>query len=333
MPARLVAIVEVMSGQKVIRRESIDICNFSLKIYSTHLIKTPISSFPEEVIAWAALQGITCHWENYSVSPFPICLFKTNKGKQLRIHFVGLNSWTNAQPLLSEEFFKITTETFRANNQLFVNLWEDVWIQRNLQVKERLLSMLGNNNTLAGRLTKVCPIDKLTAHEFIEKWHVNGSVNNQFQYGIFLPENRAHYLPGEIRMLYQNVSQMLLAVATFGRIRKMKRISDNYRSGELVRFVTVGGLNIIGGLSKVLSSFQKDHNTQDIMTYADLDWSDGKSYIQAGFKQKEDKPPFSFFIQASDLRRGSSIDKVNNMGYCQGVNSGSRKWVKYYAKE
>lgn len=277
---------------------------------------------------WATSCHISCQLAHNQDSPFPLLLLTANNNQELWVHVIDLVTWKNVGKETSDVFFKQIAEYYRANNSSFVNLWEDVWLSRPGQVKERLLSLLGQNKTLAGRLTVVNNVDKLITAQFLEQWHVNGSVNSMFHYGLILPERRRHYLIDNEAL--RQKGDILVAVATFGRLRKMKHIHDGYLSGELVRFVSIGGVNIVGGLSKLLSAFQIDYPSNDIMTYADLDWSDGAGYLKSGFIRKEDKPPFEFCIEENTYLRSVKSSENQTCPCITGVNAGSRKWVKYY---
>ena len=71
-----------------------------------------------------------------------------------------------------------------------------------------------------------------------------------------------------------------MAVATFSGGRTLK-FGDrkNQRSYELIRFATLKEFVVIGGFDKLLKAFCKEHQPDDIMTYADRDWSDEKAII------------------------------------------------------
>lgn len=285
----------------------------------------------EEVIAWASLHDISWQREIYPDSPFPMLSFRGKNGDEIWLHLIELHVWESEEGILQEEFFKQTAVSLRMTHPKFVNLWEDQWNQKGVQVKERLLTLLGYNATLAGRLTNAQKIERSTANDFIDKWHVNGSVNSVSQFGLYLPKRRFGYLPDSFQP-DDDDEAMLVAVATFGRVRKMSFIKEGYLSGELVRFVSIGGLNIVGGLSKLLSAFEKEHPVDDIMTYADLDWSNGNNYAKVGFVRINDKPPFVFYINQLDMQRVGRVEPSVQHHYIKGINAGSRKWKKYNSK-
>ena len=75
-------------------------------------------------------------------------------------------------------------------------------------------------------------------------------------------------------------------MATFSNKRKMSRQGPDYTSAELIRFATKDGFTVTGGLSKLIKHYMKMLAPNDLMSYADRDWSLGKGYLAAGFKLK-----------------------------------------------
>ena len=56
-------------------------------------------------------------------------------------------------------------------------------------------------------------------------------------------------------------------------------------------------------MGKVLQKFISDIHPDDVMSYADLEWSDGQAYRQLGFIPDGKKDPVSFRIDPSDWLR------------------------------
>ena len=100
------------------------------------------------------------------------------------------------------------------------------------------------------------------------------------------------------------------------------------RSFELIRFATLQGYVVVGGMNKLLKAFIKEHQPDDIMSYADRDWSDGRSYDKLGFTKNENNLPQSFYINLKTLER-SSISLPLEDEYLKIFNTGSIKYIKY----
>ena len=92
-------------------------------------------------------------------------------------------------------------------------------------------SKLKLNKTIYARLCAVQKIDKATAANFINKYHLLYWVNCAHHYGLFYKSE-------------------LLCVASFSNGRKMNRLAPNQRSFELIRFCSKGGITVTGGLTK-----------------------------------------------------------------------------------
>lgn len=165
-----------------------------------------------------------------------------------------------------------------------INLWEDVWCCRATQVLNRLHSLLGRNQRLHGRKTRVISLNKQQADEFLSAFHIQGSALARHKYGL----------------LYEND---LVAVATFSGTRLMRQHAEEYRSAELIRFATKPGYTVTGGLTKLIRHFTSLVKTDDIMSYADRDWSLGQAYEVAGFSFHSLIPPSELWLDTCTHKR------------------------------
>lgn len=221
-------------------------------------------------------------------SPFDIYYFRARK---ITFHFISLavfNSLSTAHGQAaihqSTYFFQTLSEAFAEQNIKLIHIWEDVWHQQMEIIKSRLLALLGNSVRIHGRLTQVRRIDKSVLDDFLIANHLQASVACRYKYGLFL-------------------KKQLVAVASFAGPRKMLRNGEPYRSYELLRFANLRGHTVVGGLDKLLKAFIREHNPDDLMTYADRDWSDGHSYEQLGFQRIELTPPRYFWLNIHTFQR------------------------------
>src|SRR5690606_11613185 len=127
-------------------------------------------------------------------------------------------------------------------------------------------------------------VNKGEAEQFLQTYHLMNSTQSASNYGL--------YYKGE-----------LMAVASFSKGRKMRRLTEDQRSFELIRFCCKSGYTITGGLSKLLGSFVKEKNPGDVMTYVDAQWSDGQAFTKAGFVRMETTPPRTFIINKTNFER------------------------------
>jgi hypothetical protein len=193
-----------------------------------------------------------------------------------------------------------------------IRIGEDIWFSKNNQVKSRLKSLFGLNQTIAARSCKIEVLDKPIADIFFDENHVQGSCKYAHKLG--LSKN------GE-----------LLASIAFSKSRIMVDGSTYYRSYELIRFSNKNGITVTGGLSKLLKAFILEKHVQHLMTYIDLDFGDGQGFLTNGFKELNQTPPISFWVDPKTHCRYSQkeIEKLdlNKELLVKFENSGNKKLV------
>jgi hypothetical protein len=163
-------------------------------------------------------------------------------------------------------------------------LWEDVWHCKTALVKSRILSLLGMNNKIAAKETAVVKLDKPRLGLFLTENHLMGSVSCKFKLGL-------------------SYHGILVAVASFSAPKTYYREDGEYRSVELLRYASQAGLNVVGGLGKLLNHFIQEQQPDDVMTYADREWSDGTVYEGLGFELVGFTPALPFLIDKVTLQR------------------------------
>ena len=83
---------------------------------------------------------------------------------------------------------------------------------------------------------------------------------------------------------------------TFGGLRKnlgKKNLENTY---ELLRFCNKLDTIVIGGADKLLSYFIKEYKPNEIVSYADRRWSQGKLYEKLNFKLYNISTPNYFYV-------------------------------------
>ncbi len=123
----------------------------------------------------------------------------------------------------------------------------------------------------------MCRIAKPLAAQFLDAHHRYGNASCRYCYGMFTVRRtgagEAGLEPGT-----------LVAVSQFSSARRMR---DGSRSFEWVRYASLSGYRVQGGMGKMLDFFIKDVNPDDVMTYADPLSSDGgEVYTKLGFKSE-----------------------------------------------
>jgi hypothetical protein len=175
------------------------------------------------------------------------------------------------------------------------------------KVFKRLKGMMGKGKRVYARETVVARVDKRVTLEFLAENHINGPMAGKYRYGLFYK--------GE-----------LVSVAVFSGGRILRNISEHYRSFELIRFCHKADYLVTGGISKLVKAFIKDFKPNDIMTYADRDWSQQSSLETIGFRE-ESVTSAQVFLVKDGVRLDFSDDK-ENFDYSI-KNSGSIKLKLY----
>lgn len=217
---------------------------------------------------------------------------------QLIINLVSLNNPCTPQDLIELQ------EKYATKHIKLIHLWEDLWQLKPAQVLARLTSLLGKNKRIHGRKTKVHKIAKPIADTFLNENHLQGTVSSRYKIGLFEKDE-------------------LVAVATFSALRKMNH-TENYKSAELIRFAVKAGYSITGGLSKLISYFAALHQPNDLMTYADRDWSAGEAYLRLDFLQTVIIAPQYYQLNAALQRQ---LIKDAETVTAQIFNTGSLKFI------
>lgn len=221
-------------------------------------------------------------------------------------------------------FFQKISQLFAKKDIRVIHLWEDVWQTKRSIVESRLMSLFGKSETIPARLTQVQRIDKPTLDKFLINNHLQSKVNAKLKYGLFLPSRYFRVIQNE-KVLQENVNKeaFLVAVASFSNAKKIIRDGQEFRSYELIRFANYKGFTVVGGLNKLLKMFIDEHAPDDIMTYADADWSDGTNYQKIGFERIELTYPLTFELDNETFTRKLADENTKTKIY----NSGNWKFL------
>jgi len=139
------------------------------------------------------------------------------------------------------------------------NIWSDSYREKAEIWKSRIRYMLGAcERTEYARKCHIKSIDRKEKDDFLNDNHLQGKDRSKFKYGLFLDDE-------------------LLSVMTFSKCRFGKKYDH-----ELVRYACAKNVNVVGGFSKLLKHFTRQHDGS-IVSYADLSYSKGDVYEKNGF--------------------------------------------------
>lgn len=231
--------------------------------------------------------------------------------QKVLVNLISLNANHHAADVLAMQ------QSFWDKGIYLIQLWEDIWYTRKDQVIGRLCSILGLNRRLHGRKGKIVVINQQQADEFLLLNHIQGSAKSKYKFGL-------------------EINGQLIAVACFSGTRPMKRIGEEYKSIELIRFATAIGFTVTGGFSKLLQHLIKQVKPNDVMSYADRDWSLGQAYHLAGFQLMDSLPPAEIWLDENTLTRyfthrlpdGLAVSDASSH-YLKIFNTGNLKYILY----
>ncbi len=198
----------------------------------------------------------------------------------------------------SYDFRSAIEEITRSCRRHPVVITEDRWTAQKEMTRKRLLAHLESFFPIYARNCEVRRIGKAEAEAFLNASHSYGDAACRYRYGLFLKRHTGHRVSGLIQ------PGTLVAVAEFSNARKWKKGDKTIRSYEWTRYASLPDVRINGGMGKMLKHFIKEVEPDDIMSYADLEWSEGSVYEQLGFSLEGHKEPVTFMIdRESGIRR------------------------------
>ncbi len=209
----------------------------------------------------------------------------------------------------SAEFYFVTAGEVAPSEFDGKIVHEDIFRARPSQLIARITALAGFNvKRIHGRQTEVRKINRPQAEDFNALYHLNGPGGGKDFYGLF----------------YANE---LTAVAAFSRPLEMKYESPPYMSGELVRYCSKSGVHVPGGLDKLIQHYFRQHPVDDIVTYIDMEWSDGRSFYSIGFSNVGVTSPICFLVDRLTWCRVRDVTQsiINGQRYYHLLNKGNLK--------
>lgn len=203
---------------------------------------------------------------------------------------------------------------------------EDRWYRQRPMMQARLLAHLEIFSQAYARNCEVRRIDKETAQGFLAGNHSYGYAACKYRYGLFLKRHTGHIAQemGLLDGIRDDNIGTLIAVATFSNARKWIKDGKEIRSYEWTRYASLPDLRVSGGMGKLLKAFIKEVQPDDIMSYADLEWSEGDVYKTLGFREELPKDPVSFGIDPVTWERRAIKADIPECSLFY-TNFGSRK--------
>ena len=190
-----------------------------------------------------------------------------------------------------------------------VTLAEDRWRSQARLYRARLLAHAGKFRRISARDCEAVRTDRMSANLFLAGNHSYGPAACRHCYS-----------------LVEKKSGETVAAATFSNARRWQKGGKTVRSYEWVRYASVCGTRVAGGMGKLLSRFIADVEPDDIMSYADIEWSGGGVYRHLGFAEDGVKAPVLFRINPVDWTRTPAVSAKDTGPSLWYMNGGSLKY-------
>jgi len=183
------------------------------------------------------------------------------------------------------DYHKNKTDHFIDNDIQLIHVWEDDWDNKNEIVRSRILNLLGISNKIYARKCSVRELGSKEYKNFLEKNHIQGSVNTSIKLGLY----------------YKNE---LVSIMGFGSLRRSLGYKSKEGYYELLRFCNKLNTSVVGGASKLFKYFIEKYKPKEVISYADRSWSKGDLYEKLGFNLiKKTKPNYYYIINKVRFNR------------------------------
>lgn len=248
---------------------------------------------------------------------FDVICTKTLDGRYSRIIMpleITARSREEAGLGSEEASYAIRMITSESGHPLIIT--EDRWKRQRKMMEARLLAHLELFSQAYARNCEVRRIDKAEAKAFLAGNHSYGYAACRYCYGLFLKRHTGHI--AEETSGSSHIGKMI-AVATFSNARKWMKDGKEIRSYEWTRYASLPEMRVSGGMGKLLKAFINEVHPDDIMSYADLEWSEGEVYRALGFEAEMEKEAVDFVIdrktwERSPIRSGMTEGRSGTAG-------------------
>ena len=171
-----------------------------------------------------------------------------------------------------------------------LHIFENEWVFKKDIVRSIINNKVGNTrNKIFARKCSIITIDKDDKNSFLDDNHIQGKCNCNMTYGLMYEDE-------------------IVSVMTFNK----SRFNKSYK-WELSRYCGKLNTSVVGGFSRLLKHFMKNHGSS-IISYADKRYSNGNVYEKNGFVKNNITDPTYFYTKNHlDLIRKENFRKTRIM--------------------
>lgn len=161
-----------------------------------------------------------------------------------------------------------------------LTVFEDEYIYRHEQTIAliRKIAGLDSPEIIQARKCRVADLDSSTANALFDSNHIQGKARAQHYYGLYAQDS-------------------IVACAAFSSHRVFMGGKADPDTAELVRFCAVGSRLVLGGAAKLTKHAQRQHNLNQVVSYADRRWFTGKGYLANGFSLAGTTEPNYWYVK------------------------------------
>lgn len=199
----------------------------------------------------------------------------------LAFEFDGLfwHSFNSTETSEQRNLHLLKTKTCEAQGIQLVHIFENEWDNKKEIVKSCIAGLLGKNTRLFARKCAIKKISKKAANGFLQVNHLQGKCNHStHHYGLFFGDS-------------------LVSVMTFGKPRFDKTVE-----WEMIRFCSTLNTHVVGGASKLFTTFVKEVDPNTVLSYSDRRWSSVNKcvYQNLGFDLIRESAPSYFYFKSQE---------------------------------
>lgn len=231
------------------------VCNPSITSY--------ISGEEIEVLEYIRRLGFTPESANRSIiNPYQLDIIIHEK--KIAIEYCGLYWHSMYASGKSYDYHQHKMELCNKKGYRLITIFSDEWKLNEELVKEKLAYIFGvsTKERIFARKTELREIKVGMATAFYEQHHIQGKCRSKYHFGLFY-------------------NGALVAVMSIGDLRKSMGSISIPGHYELLRYASSS--IVVGGASKLLTNFIRKYKPINIISYADMRWSDGNLYGSLGF--------------------------------------------------
>lgn len=158
-----------------------------------------------------------------------------------------------------------------------IHIMDIEWVEKFDIVKSRIMLLFNNANRIYARNTNLRRLTLSEEREFFNKTHLQGYIPSSVCFGLF----------NDIECV---------AAMSFGK----PRFNRNYE-WELLRFSNKLYTTVVGGASKLMAQFLKEHKPETIISYSDRRWNTGDIYRILGFNFSHSSLPSYSYVDGKEM--------------------------------